>query len=48
MFNDLRIIEKILANVLEWFEATIITLENTKDLSEITFAELLNAFQDQE
>ena len=48
MFNDSRIVEKILVTVPQRFEATITTLENTKDLSKITFAELLNALQAQE
>ena len=34
--------------VLEKFEATITTLENTMDLSKITLKELLNALQAQE
>lgn len=34
-----RIVEKILVTVPERFEATITTLENTKDLSKITLAE---------
>ena len=34
--------------VLEKFEATITTLENTMDLSKITLTELLNALQAQE
>ncbi|KAA8547153.1 hypothetical protein F0562_003581 [Nyssa sinensis] len=46
--HDSRIVEKILVTVLEKFEATITTLENTKDLSNITLAELLNALQTQE
>ena len=45
---DLRIVEKILVTLLGRFEASITTLENTKDLSEITLAELLNALQAQE
>jgi len=48
VFNDSRIVEKILVTVPERFEATITTLENTKDLSKITFTELLNALQAQE
>ena len=36
--EDSRIVEKILVTVLERFEATITTLENTKDLSKITLA----------
>lgn len=47
-FTDSRIIEKILVTVPERYEATITTLENTKDLSNITLAELLNAFQAQD
>ncbi|KAH0748920.1 hypothetical protein KY290_028152 [Solanum tuberosum] len=47
-FNDSRIVEKILVTVPEKFEATVTTLENTKDLSKITLAELLSAFQAQE
>ncbi|XP_016555844.1 uncharacterized protein LOC107855356 [Capsicum annuum] len=46
--NDSRIIEKILVTTPERFEATLTTLENTKDLSKITLAELLSAFQVQE
>ncbi|KAF3671527.1 putative receptor-like protein kinase [Capsicum annuum] len=47
-FNDARIIEKILLTAPERFDATITTLENTKDLSNITLAELLSVFQAQE
>ncbi|KAH0679129.1 hypothetical protein KY284_020214 [Solanum tuberosum] len=47
-FNDSRIVENILVIVPERFEATITTLENTKDLSSITLTELLSAFQAQE
>ncbi|KAA8517218.1 hypothetical protein F0562_017530 [Nyssa sinensis] len=46
--HDSRIVEKIPITVPEKFEATIMTLENTKDLSKITLAELLNALQAQE
>ena len=45
MLNDSRIVEKLLVTILEKFEATITTLENTKDLSKISLTELLNAFQ---
>ena len=41
-------LKKILVTVPERFEASITTLENTKDLSMITLAELLNALQSQE
>ena len=34
VLNGSRIVEKLLVTVSEKFEATIITLENTKDLSE--------------
>ena len=37
-FPDSRIVEKILVTVPERFEATITTLENTKDLSKLTLA----------
>ncbi|KAF3637775.1 putative beta-(1,2)-xylosyltransferase-like [Capsicum annuum] len=47
-FHYSRIIQKILVTVPERFESTITTLENTKDLSKITLAELLSAFQAQE
>ncbi|KZV43091.1 hypothetical protein F511_04483 [Dorcoceras hygrometricum] len=47
-FTDSRIVEKILVTVRERFEATITTLENTKDLSKISLAGLLNALQAQE
>ncbi|XP_040942499.1 uncharacterized protein [Gossypium hirsutum] len=46
--NDSRIVEKLLVTVPEKFEATITTLENTKDLSKISLVELLNALQVQE
>ena len=42
---DSRIVENILVMVLERFEASITTLENTKDLFEITLVKLLNALQ---
>jgi len=42
-FLDSRIVEKILVTVPEKYEASITTLENTKDLSSITLTELLNA-----
>ncbi|KAH0716787.1 hypothetical protein KY285_012818 [Solanum tuberosum] len=47
-FNDSRIVEKILVTVTERFEASITTLENTKDLSSITLTEILSVFQAQE
>ena len=47
-FLDSRIVEKILVTVPEKYEASITTLENTKDLSSITLTELLNALQAQE
>lgn len=48
VFNDSHIVEKILVTVTERFEATITTLENTKDLPQISFTELLNALYAQE
>jgi len=47
-FSDSRIVEKILVTVPERFEATITSLENTKDLSKLTLAKLVNALQAQE
>ncbi|XP_047154777.1 uncharacterized protein LOC124826061 [Vigna umbellata] len=47
-FSDSRIVEKILVSVPERYEASIATLENTKDLSKITLAEVLRALQAQE
>ena len=46
--EDSRIVEKILVTLPERFEATITTLENTKDLSKIALAELLSGLQAQE
>ncbi|XP_047260888.1 uncharacterized protein LOC107856101, partial [Capsicum annuum] len=45
---DPRIVEKILVTVPERYEATITTLENTKDLSKIRLTELLNSLKAQE
>ncbi|XP_055835257.1 uncharacterized protein LOC129903740 [Solanum dulcamara] len=47
-FKDSRIVAKILVTVLERYEVSITILENIKDLSKITLAELLNALQVQE
>ena len=47
-FADSRIVEKILVIVPERYEASITILENTKDLSKITLAEVLHALQAQE
>ncbi|KAK2426495.1 hypothetical protein QL285_025158 [Trifolium repens] len=47
-FADSRIVQKILVTVPEKYEATITTLENTKDLSSITLAEVLHALKAQE
>ncbi|XP_069145522.1 uncharacterized protein [Solanum lycopersicum] len=47
-FKDSHIVEKILVTVPKRVEATINTLENTKNLSNITLAELLNSLQAQE
>lgn len=47
-FADSRIVEKNLVTVPERYEAFIASLENTKDLSKITLAEVLHALQAQE
>ena len=44
-FSDSRIMQKILVTILEKFKVTISSLKNSKDLSSITLAELLNALQ---
>ncbi|XP_047270435.1 uncharacterized protein LOC107874030 [Capsicum annuum] len=45
-FTDERIAQKMLATLSEKYEATISSLENSKDLSSITLAELVNALQE--
>ena len=47
-FTHSRIVETILLTVPERYEASIGALENTKDLSKITLAELLHALQAQD
>ena len=47
-FADSRIVEKVLVVVLEKYEASIVSLENTKDLSKITLAKVVHALQAQE
>ncbi|KAJ8764624.1 hypothetical protein K2173_006706 [Erythroxylum novogranatense] len=46
--TDNRIVQKILVSLPERYEATIASLENTKDLSKISLTELLSALQAQE
>ncbi|XP_061375389.1 uncharacterized protein LOC133317538 [Gastrolobium bilobum] len=46
--SDNRLVQKVLVSLPERFEATIASLENTKDLSQIKLAELLSALQVQE
>lgn len=46
--SDSRIVQKILVTIPERYEAAITTLENTKELSNITLAELLNALHAQD
>ncbi|KAJ8772428.1 hypothetical protein K2173_027605 [Erythroxylum novogranatense] len=47
-FDDSRIVQKILVTIPERFEATISSLENSKDLAKISLAEFLSALQTQE
>nr|KYP72493.1 Retrovirus-related Pol polyprotein from transposon TNT 1-94 [Cajanus cajan] len=47
-FSDTRIVQKILVTLPKRFESTISSLENSKDLSNITLAELMYALQAQE
>lgn len=42
-FSDERVVQNFFVTLLEKYEATISSLENSKDLSSITLAELLNA-----
>ncbi|RVW82656.1 Retrovirus-related Pol polyprotein from transposon RE1 [Vitis vinifera] len=44
-FSDERVVQKNFVTLPEKYEATISSLENTKDLSSITLAELLNVLQ---
>ncbi|XP_074324012.1 uncharacterized protein LOC141660934 [Apium graveolens] len=47
-FSDSRLVQKILVTLPERFETTISSLENTKDLSKISLAELMYTLQAQE
>nr|KYP44288.1 Retrovirus-related Pol polyprotein from transposon TNT 1-94 [Cajanus cajan] len=47
-FSDERIVQKILVTVPEKYESKILALEESKDLSNITLGELVNALQAQE
>ncbi|XP_052198347.1 uncharacterized protein LOC127805636 [Diospyros lotus] len=47
-FPDSRIVQKILVTLPKKFEATVTSLENSKDLSSIKLAKLLSALQAQE
>jgi len=42
------VVEKVLVSLPERFEAMISSLEDSKDLSQITIMELMNALQTQE
>ena len=44
-FFDTRVVQKILVIIPKKLNATISSLENTKDLSKITLAKVLNALQ---
>ena len=44
-FSDERILQKILVTLPEKYEATISSLENSKDLSSISLAKIVNALQ---
>ncbi|KAL6318455.1 hypothetical protein AAG906_041222 [Vitis piasezkii] len=47
-FPDARIVEKVLVTLPERFESKISSLEESRDLSQISLAELMNALQAQE
>ena len=46
-FSEARIVQKILVTVPLRFEASITSLENTKDVSKITLVELVSSMQAQ-
>jgi len=45
---DRRIVEKVLASLLERFEAKISSLEDSRDLTKISLTVLMNSLQTQE
>ena len=47
-FPDARIVEKVLVTLPERFESKRSSLEESRDLSQISLAELMNALQSQE
>ncbi|WJZ85849.1 hypothetical protein VitviT2T_005366 [Vitis vinifera] len=47
-FPDARIVEKVLVTLLERFESKISSLEESRDLSQISLVEMMNALQAQE
>ena len=47
-FPDARIVEKVLVTLPERFESKISSLKESRDLSQISLAELMNALQSQE
>ena len=47
-FLDARIVEKVLVTLPKRFESKISSLEESRDLSQISLAELMNALQAQE
>jgi len=44
-FLDSRVVKKVLVSLLEKFEHKICSLEDSKDFSEMSFQELVNALQ---
>ncbi|XP_047336409.1 uncharacterized protein LOC124939981 [Impatiens glandulifera] len=47
-FSDSRLVQNVLVTVPERFEATISSLENTKDMLKVSLIEILSAFEAQE
>ena len=43
--NNKRVVEKVLVSFPEKFESKISSLEDSRDLSQITLSELINALQ---
>ncbi|XP_016747159.2 uncharacterized protein [Gossypium hirsutum] len=46
--SDSKLVQKILISVLEKYEATIVSFENTKDLTQLRVVELISALQAKE
>lgn len=43
--RDSRVLEKVFVSLPEWFEAKISSLEDSRDISQVTLLELINVLQ---